>query len=60
MKEIISNREYRVTMAKNLIGCWGSPAANQILRHSNPLFISHSPNYIFFCQLHNKKQIKEQ
>ena len=25
-------------MVKNLIGCWGSPAANQILRHSNPIF----------------------
>ena len=55
MFQIVSHRsltirEYRVTMAKNLIGCWGSPAANQILRHSNPLF----------GQLHNKKQIKEQ
>ena len=25
-------------MANNLIGCWGSPAANQIIRHSNPIF----------------------
>ena len=25
-------------MVKNLIGCWGSLAANQILRHSNPIF----------------------
>ena len=43
-------REYRVTMANNLIGCWESPAANQIIRCSNPLF----------GQLNNTKQIKQQ
>ena len=25
-------------MANNLIGCWGLPTANQIIRHSNPIF----------------------
>ena len=29
-------------MVKNLIGCWGSPAANQILRHSNPIFSTNN------------------
>ena len=28
----------RVTMVKNLIGSWGSSGANQILRHSGPIF----------------------
>ena len=46
----LPTREYRVTMANNLIGCWESPAANQIIRHSNPLF----------GQLNNTKQIKQQ
>ena len=36
-------------MANNLIGCWGSPAANQIICRSNPLF----------GQLHNTNQLKE-
>ena len=47
---ISSIREYRVIMANNLIGCWESPAANQIIHHSNPLF----------GQLNNTKQIKQQ
>ena len=43
-------REYRVTMANNLIACWESPAPNQINHHSNQLF----------GQLNNTKQIKQQ
>ena len=43
-----------VTMAKNLIGCWGSPAANQILRHSNPIFSFHNIFAVNKCNVKRK------